>query len=170
MTYETGNATSHTMATFLMVGITILLAAMILLVFHLPSLELGSSPSPIFEIESMDHIDEITGKLNYDSRLRFVHNGTENYHNNNLKAVVYRNGGEWSCAIETLSGSQFIPSHHYNIQWMGGSGCSGLLFTPREQVVIDFTDRTFHPGDIVRLDVINRDSGGVISTHTFRVK
>ena len=166
---QTERGDSHTLATIFMVVITILLAAMVLLLFYIPSLDMGSAPPPLFTVRTVHHTDELTGALNYDSRLVFYHNGSVNYKNDDLSAMVYRNGGEWSCPVETLNGEHFVPSHHYKIQWMGGSGCSGMLFTPGEQVVIDFKDGTFHPGDIVRLEVNDRKSGKCISTHTYRI-
>ncbi len=170
MTEESDSAGSQTMAIVFMVGITILLAALVILLFHIPAMGMISPSLPAFEIRSVDHFDEITGKLNYDSRLRFINNGTMNYKNDDLMANFYKTGSSWSCTIETLSGSQFIPTHHLGVQWMGGSGCSGTLFTPGEQIVIDFSDATFRPGDIIRMDVLDRKSQSLISTHTYQVR
>jgi hypothetical protein len=170
MVTQTEDANSHTTAVLFMVGITILLAALVVLLFQIPAMDFLGQQLPVFEIRSVDSTDEITGTLNYDSRVRFVHNGTENYQNDRMKAVFFKNGGQWSCVIETLSGAHFIPSHHHGVQWMGGSGCSGTLFTPGEQVVIDFTDGTFRPGDTVRMDIMDKDTERILSTHSFRVK
>jgi hypothetical protein len=153
MVTQTEDANSHTTAVLFMVGITILLAALVVLLFQIPAMDFLGQQLPVFEIRGVDSTDEITGTLNYDSRVRFVHNG-----------------GQWSCVIETLNGAHFIPSHHHGIQWMGGSGCSGTLFTPGEQVVIDFTDGTFRPGDTVRMDIMDKDTERILSTHSFRVK
>lgn len=164
------DAMSQVHATILLVGITIILAMMVLLLFHLPSFDTGTSPPPIFIISNIIHTDDETGALDYDSRLVILHNGTRNFRNDNLSAWVYRNGGEWSCHIETLNGAKFIPTHHFKIETLGGSGCSGDLFTPGEQLVVNLKDGVFHPGDIARFDVVDTLSGKVISTHSVKVK
>lgn len=169
MAKDPGTAVSHTQATLLMVGITVLLATMILLLFHLPDLGTHPPPPPVFVIANIIHTDDQTGALDYDSRLVIRHNGTRNYRNANLSANIYRNGGDWNCHIETLNGAKFIPTHHFKIETIGGSGCSGDLFTPGEQLVINLKDGVFHPGDTARFDVIDIPSDRVISTHTVRV-
>ena len=161
---------SPVQATIILVAITVILASMVLLLFQMPSFVSRTQPPPVFIISNVVHTDSQTGALDYDSRLVILHNGTKNYQNNNLSANVYRNGGDWSCYIETLNGEHFIPTHHYKIERISGSGCSGNLFTPGEQLVVNLKDGIFHPGDIARFDVIDTPSGAVISSHTIKVK
>jgi flagellin-like protein len=154
---------SPVIATILLVALTILLAMLVLLLFFLPSWDL-SEPPPIFIIRNIDHrSDREPHLLNYDSRVVIVHNGTETYQNGPLQAVFYRNRALLNAVIPTLNGYQFISTRHYGVQWIGGSGCSGNTWTPGESTIIDFTDGTFHPGDLVQMDIIDSVSNKTLS-------
>ena len=64
-----------------MVAIVVLLAALVILMFHLPDFSNPILPPPSFlEISGVYHTDE-HGILNYDSRLILLHNGTERLEN-----------------------------------------------------------------------------------------
>ena len=169
---QSDHASSHTVATILLVAITIILVALILLLclrfFPLPEWKITTIPA-IFVITNVIHVDDYTGKLNYDSRLIIIHKGTISYKNSNLKATVYRNGKPLNCVISTMNGHDFISTAHFGVQWMGGAGCSGNTWTPGEMTAIDFTDGTFHPGDSVQLDIIEKSSNQILSRHVYRV-
>jgi hypothetical protein len=161
-------AGSNSIGTILIVLITLILAALVLLLFHIPSLEFNISPIPaIFIITSIENIDEITGIMNYDSRLILLHSGSLNYNNGNLKASLFKNGQPVNCNIETMNGHDFISTSHFGIQWMGGAGCSDTSWTPGEMTAIDFTDGTFQPGDSVQIDIIDNTTAQIISRHVY---
>lgn len=165
------DATSQTIGSILMVAITIVLAVLVLLLFHLPSLDFDMTPVPqIFIITSIENKDEITGLLNFDSRVIIRHIGTTTYQNKNLKALFYKNNLQVNANIPTLNGHDFISTSHTGVQWMGGMGCSGATWNPNEMTCIDLKDGTFRSGDSVKLDIIEKSSNSVISRHTFRVK
>lgn len=162
-------AESHTIANILIVLITMILAALVLLLFHLPPLHWEITLLPaIFTITNIFHTDEITGDLNYDSRLIVLHTGTVGYNNANLKANLLKNGQPVSCVIETMNGNDFISTAHFGVQWMGGAGCSGATWEPGEMTVIDFTDGTFQPGDMVQIDIVDNSTNQILSRHAFR--
>jgi hypothetical protein len=151
-----------------MVVITIVLALLVLLLFHMPSLNYDMSPIPqIFIITAIYDVDEITGLLNYDSRVILMHSGTLNYPNGNLKAKFLKNGQPVSCVIDTMNGHDFISTSHFGVQWMGGAGCSGNFWTPGEMIAIDFTDNTFRPGDTVQVDIMDNTTSQTISRHVY---
>ncbi|MHC1625918.1 MAG: hypothetical protein ACXQTN_01050 [Methanoculleaceae archaeon] len=104
------------------------------------------------------------GKENLDSRLVLFHNGSVPYQNRELSAQVYRNGELLECQIRTLNGHDFISTPHYGIQYIKGSGCRSDLWNPGERVIIDFTDGTFRPGDLVTIEILH--DGVVISRHS----
>ena len=167
------SATSPPMGNILMLVITIILAAIVAaLIFFLPPIQYSVTPIPaIFTITSIESTDEITGKLNYDSRVIILHTGIANYQNKNLKAQFYKNGVQVNANIQTLNGADFInPTVHTGVQWMGGMGCKGEMWTPGEMTAIDFTDGTFRPGDSVQVDIIDSTTNQIISRHTCRVK
>ena len=51
---------------------------------------------------------------------------------------------------------------------MGGLGCSGLYWDPKEKIAIDFSDNTFHSGDIIRVDIFRKESGELVSRYSKR--
>jgi len=160
-----GDATSHTTATILLVAITIILAVLVLLMFRMPALQWDKPPS-FLEIQAVYSTNE-HGVLNYDSRVLLCHKGTAGLENDLLKPVFYRNGIILPCHISTMNGHKFIPTVHIGVQTMSGLGCSGETWEPGEKIIIDFTDGTFHPGDRVRMDVIDKPTGWVISSHSY---
>jgi FlaG/FlaF family flagellin (archaellin) len=167
------SAMSPVMATTLLVAITIILAAIIAaMLLYWPLLQFFSTPVPaIFTITNIDSTDEITKKINFDSRVIIINSGTASYQNKNLKAIFYKNGVKVNANIQTLNGHDFISTVHTGVQWMGGMGCEGLTWTPGEMTAIDLNDGTFRPGDSVQIDIIdNSTTNQIISRHTYLVK
>jgi hypothetical protein len=155
---------SHSIAVILMVAITVLLAALVYLMFQIPSMEMYKPPS-FLEIKTVYSTNE-AGILNYDSRVLLYHHGTERLENDKLTASFYRNDQKLACRISTMNGHNFIPTVHIGVQTMGGSGCAGTWWEPGEQIMIDFNDGTFHPGDKIRFEVNQKPSGVLISSYT----
>jgi hypothetical protein len=160
-------AISPQIGVILIVAITMVLAAMVLLLFHLPSFDFLEQKEPSFlEIRNVYHQDE-HGSLNYDSRVILFHNGTEILDNSRLWAEFYKNGAKLPVNIETMNGNEFISTHHLGVQTMGGLGCSGSTWTPGEKIALDFADGTFRPGDTIRADIFIKPGGTLISRYTF---
>jgi hypothetical protein len=147
-----------------MVAITILLALLVYLLFQMPNMEIYKPPS-FLEIKKVFCINE-AGINNFDSRVLLFHHGTEKLENDRLTASFFRNGQKLNCRISTLNGHNFIPTVHIGIQTIAGSGCTGTWWEPGEQIMIDFTDGTFHPGDSIRFEVYKKPSGTLISSYT----
>ena len=163
------NAVSQPLGVILMVAVTILLALIMLLMMniHLPAWNPDKGIPEIFTITSIESSDEITGHLNFDSRVIILHTGVSAFQNNNLKARFFKNGQPVSASIITMNGHDFISTSHFGVQWMGGSGCSGTTWSPGERICIDFSDGTFHPGERVQVDIIDKEKDLVISRHTY---
>lgn len=165
--YTTDEAASQPIAIILLVAITILIAALVLLLINLPSFDMGTIVTPSFlQILRVFHTDE-TGHHNYDSRVILINKGEITFVNKDLKAEFFRNGTKIPAMVETLNGDLFISTHHYGVQTMGGLGCSGPTWLPGEKISIDFSDGTFHPGDRIRMDIIEKPAGKLISSHAF---
>jgi hypothetical protein len=144
-----------------------LLALLVLLMFHLPALSWGYGPPPVFVISEIYHTsDQYPYPMNLDSRVVLFHNGTIVAYNDEIRAFFYRNEMPLPAVITTMNGYNFIQTRHFGVQWMGGSGCSEDTWSPGERLVIDFSDGTIHPGDVIRVDIIQKKSGVVISRHT----
>jgi hypothetical protein len=155
---------SHPLATILLVAITLLLALLVLLLCPTLQFDFGevTRPPAFIEILSVIHTNE-QGALNYDSRVVLLHNGTKEYPNDDMTATFYRNGKKLSCTIETLNGYNFIKTHHFGVQTIGGTGCRGDKWNPHEKIVIDFTDGTFHPGDTITVEIYQKPKNLLIS-------
>ncbi len=165
--HPNNEAVSQPVAVLLLVAITVILAALVLLLIHLPSFDLGMiAPPSILQILWVYHQDE-QGRINYDSRVILINNGKNPFENKNLKAEFFRNGKKIPVVIETMNGDLFISTHHHGIQTMGGLGCSGTTWLPLEKISIDFSDGTFHPGDRIRIEVFEKPSGKLVSSHAF---
>ena len=163
------DASSYPIGVILMVAITFLLALLVLLMLQIQPLawNMEREIPVIFTITSIKSVDELTGHLNYDSRVLLLHTGKADVQNKNLKARFLKNGQTVSCTIATMNGHDFISTSLTGIQWMGGSGCSGATWSPGEQICIDFSDGTFHPGDRVQMDIIDKVTNVTISRHVY---
>jgi hypothetical protein len=164
------DASSYPVGIILLVAITFLLALLVLLMVQIQPFawNMEKEIPEIFTITAIESVDEITGHLNYDSRVILLHTGTADYQNRNLKANFFKNGQPLPCTIVTMNGNDFISTVHNGVQWMGGSGCSEATWSPGERIRIDFSDGTFHPGDVVQIDVIDKVTDVIISRHAFR--
>ncbi len=163
-------AVSKVVAELLLIALTMLLALLVLLLFSMPNLGLPAPEPPrIFAIKAIYHENEgHPYLLNNDSRIVLVNEGQEAFGNAGLRAEIYVNGVRTRAVIETLNGHSFISTHHYGVQWIGGSGCSGEEWSPGEKIVIDLADNTIRPGDLVRVDVVNRSMNKTVSRDTSR--
>jgi hypothetical protein len=164
------SAISPAMGQILMLVITLILAAIIVAIILAMPLLPYSYPPAIFTITGIESVDEITQQLCDDSRVILLHTGTAIYQNKNLKAQFFKNGIQVNAYIDTMHGYDFIPTSHNGVQWMGGMGCSGEMWTPGEMMCIDFSDGTFHNGDSVRVDIIDKSMNQVISRHIYRMQ
>lgn len=148
----------------LMLAITLILAILVLLMFRLPYLYDPSVPA-VFQITNIRH--DQNGIRNFDSYVVVMNTGTTSYRNANLYAEIYRNGGKLDSRIETLNGHDFISTHHYMIQTLGGAGSQGSFWSPIEMISIDFRDGTFRPGDMVTFEVYDNTTRQILSRHTY---
>ena len=179
-------------ANLLLVAITMILAALVLLMLNLSSLYLDMGREPcIFEIDSINHLDEDGQTLKYDSRVTLRYNSTpvspdihdpvylmreylrcreDNadrtawYKKDDLSAQFYKNGEPLPARIPTMEAHEFISTHHYGIQYITGTGS---LWCPGGRITIDFTDGTFRPGDVVRVEIYSNTDGRLISADTY---
>jgi len=165
------DASSYPIGVILLVAITFLLALLVLLMIQIqPFMWNTEKEIPvIFAITALENVDELTGHMNYDSRVLIRHIGMEDYQNKNLKAKFFKNEQPVTCTITTMNGHDFISTSHTGVQWMGGSGCSGVTWSPEEQICIDFSDGTFRPGDSVQMDIIDKVTNMTISRHHYKV-
>jgi hypothetical protein len=163
------DASSPVIGGILTIAITIILAALVLLLFQMPNFAWQDTAVPaIFKITTIRHVDE-HGVLNYDSRMVLIHAGSIDYQNRNLMAKILKDEVPLNFVIATLNGNDYINhAHTQGVHIMGGPGCSGNLWTPGEMTYIEFSHGTFHPGDSVTFEVYDNTTKHIISRHTYR--
>jgi hypothetical protein len=162
---------SATIATVLMIGIMVVLAAAVFaLLMQFATLDPAAlGRLQYLRISSIDHLSEIPPHpLTYDSRLTLIHRGNGDLANRELRAVILKNGIPLPCEIPTFNGHDFIPLHPPGIQWIGGAGTMGGTWSPGEEVQLDFADGTFRPGDLVTVRIIHGPTATIISEDTVR--
>lgn len=167
LTTESDRAISETHGTLLMVAITIILAILVLLMAlaMLPSGSWMEPAEPPIIITEISHNSKETGKFTCASRIVHLNNGSTVYENDGLKAVIYRNGQK-VCVVQTLNGHRLIPSHHYGVKTLGGEGCRTPYWNPGEELELDLSDNTIYPGVQVTVEILEKQTGEIISKHT----
>ena len=163
---------SATIATVLMIGIMVVLAAAAFtLLVHLTTLDPGAGDRVQYlPIVSVDHRSELPPyPLVYDSRITLIHLGNRELPNRELRVVILKNRIPLSTGVPTLNGHEFIPLHPAGIQWIGGAGTQGDSWSPGEEVQMDFADGTFQAGDLVTVRIIHGPSGTIVSEDSVRV-
>jgi Archaeal Type IV pilin, N-terminal len=170
---ETDHASSPVTGIVLMIGITFILAMLVLLMClgFLMSQEDAQVPD-IFKIIKVDHFDK-NGKLDYNSYIVLKNMGKKSFRNGYLYVKLFVNGIQVNCNLMTLNGDAFCSSNHYGIQNIGGQGTKGnkLYSTARwyegQDIFIDFNDGTFRPGDTICIEVYDSTTTQIISRDTY---
>jgi hypothetical protein len=164
---DTESSASNANGTILMIAATIILAALLLMqLIQLPAFLVREDVPVVFEITLLRHTNE-HGVLNYDSYLVVKNTGDRAYDNRKLYAKTYRNGKLLPCFIPYINFNKFIYVHPYGIETIGGHGTNNYRWYPQSTIFIDYTDKTFHPGDVVRFEVFDRDTNQIISRDTW---
>lgn len=160
-------ASSPAFGAILLITITLILAALIMLMAPgLPHLSLDTEIPAVFEITKIRHTNKYN-VLNYESYMVIKNSGKISYDNRNLYAKTYRNGELLQCIIPTMNGHNFIHFHPYGIKTLGGPGSNNYLWYPEALIAIDYNDGTFRPGDTVQFEVYDRTTGRLISRDTY---
>jgi hypothetical protein len=164
-THPKDSANSNPLGVMLALAITIVLAALVLLMaLQLPNLWHDPAVPDIFQITKVGHTDQY-GKLDYDSYLVIKNQGDTSYDNRNLSAKVYRNGDHLP-DIPFINEGKFIPLHPHGIWYTGGFGTGDYWWYPGAGIYIYYSKGTFHPGDTMQFDVYDRTTNTLISRDT----
>ncbi|MBN2734340.1 MAG: hypothetical protein JXQ82_05755 [Methanomicrobiaceae archaeon] len=126
--------------------------------------------TPPDEIPTIFKIHRITSNIpNYESKIILSNIGMIPYENSLLKAEIYSNDVLLGCRIETMNGHEFISTHHFFVQTMGGTGCSNTYWNPGEKISLDLSNGLIKPGDVVKVDILQDPCDTIISTDNFLV-
>jgi hypothetical protein len=164
---DTEHSTSEANGIVLLIAITIILAAIVLLLLiQFPAMWDHAEVPTEFEISSLRHTN-LYGALNYESYMVLTNIGDTSWDNRKLYAKTYRNGVLLPCLIRTINGHDFIPLKPYGIDTMGGWGTHNYHWYPGMTIYVDYSQGTFHPGDVVKFEVYDRDTDRIISEDTW---
>ena len=156
MRRENAESTSH--GSLLMVVIVVI-ACIILLAFLLGFFNIfannDSLAPPHIKIIGINH-----GKK-YVSQVIIRSYSSEELENDLLRAKIFVNDEELLACINTLNGHNFISTRHFGVQYIGGSGCRDLYFSPRESIIIDLKNGYIRPGDKVTLYIYQKYDGEI---------
>jgi len=162
---EQEHASSAIHGCILLIAITVILAALVLLMIpHLPKNSSDEIPV-IFEIMTMKYTK--TGSWKYENKLTVKNSGTTAYDNRKLYAITYRNGERLPCKIPYINFQYYIINKPLGIQRIGGMGTDDLSWVPEAMIFIDYNQGTFRPGDAIRFDVYDRVTDRIISSDTY---
>lgn len=160
---------STVVSTVLLIAVTVALCAAIL-VFCLGFF------GGVFADEDIPEILKITGvshysdeKMTYAGIVYLTNAGDVSLENKNYGAYLYVNGDWTKVVIETLYAHDFIPTHHRFVKLIGGLGPSGPRWDPGEPGCFDFINGLIMPGDSIRIDIFEHESGKIVSRSEFKV-
>lgn len=110
---------------------------------------------PLIKVTSVLHTTP-QGAMKLASRVFIENTNMVEYKNRDLMAVFLRNGEELYAVINTLHGEGFIPTQHFGVSTIGGSGCRGEYFSPGEKIEINLKNGYYAPGDQVELRIYQK--------------
>lgn len=168
-------ANSHAIGIILLIAITMILALLVLLMFQMPQIDWDISQAPaIFKIISIEHTDE-NGQLNFDSSLTLQNTGQKSYMNWNLYVFTYVDGKRIDAEVPTLNApDQINDPRHHKVQRLFGQGAKGNhakgegRWAPGASLSIFYRHGTFHPGNVVMIEVYDNSTKKIISRHTYK--
>jgi flagellin-like protein len=170
------SASSPIIGTILIVAITIILAILVLLMFHMPQMPWENVTVPvIFKITNILNNNEF-GQKNYDSHMIVKNIGSTYYMNWNLYVLTYVDGVQIPAEILTLNAyDQIRDPRHHGIQKLSDQGSKGNRekgqgrWSPGASLSIYYKHGTFHPGDMVMIEVYDNTTKKILSRDQYRV-
>ena len=143
----------------LIVAIVILLILILLVYFMgftLPNSGCECNPPPLIKITKIDNDRTSNGR--YKSIVAIQNTGPDPLPNDDLSLELLINGQK-VCDISTLNAYNFISSHHYGVQTIGGVGSYNYHMVPRSIISINFADNTIFPGELVTVRIYQKGKG-----------
>ena len=153
------SSVSDVHGTILLVAIVILLLLVLLAyLMGFPLMKSGCecNPPPLIKITMIDN--GITSQGKYKSIIAIQNTGPDPLPNDDLSLELLING-EKTRYISTLNGHNFIPTHHYGVQTIGGTGTHNQHMVPNSIISINFADNTIFPGELVTVRIYQKGEG-----------
>jgi hypothetical protein len=136
-----------------MVAITVILAALLLAyLMGLFWFESGCecNPPPLIKITMINN--EKTSAGRYKSIVTVQNTASYSFPNDDLRLELLIDGKK-SREVLTLNGHNFIASHHYGVQTIGGFGTQTKDMVPKSFITINFSDNTIYPNELVTVRI-----------------
>jgi len=170
---EPDRAGSPVTGIILMMGITILIAMLVLLMclgFRMPTAD--PSVPVIFRIATITYIADSDG-IHYRGFVTITNTESKNYRNTYLKVVTYVNGNHANCNIPTLNNDLFCNIGHNGVWHLWGVGTHGSPNSPTSvwpagsDISIEYSKGRLYPGDSITLEFIDTTTNQIISRDTY---
>ncbi|NMB79784.1 MAG: hypothetical protein GYA23_11905 [Methanomicrobiales archaeon] len=169
MTINAESSQSPVVGTILLILLVVILALVVLaMIWLLPAMYDPDYVPTIFEIQSIKHTND-HGMMTYESYVVLKNIGNRAYDNRYLCVKTYRNKDPLPFLIPTLNADGLINPgmHPPGIASIGGFGTKNFMWNPGATLFIDYNDRTFHPKDVMTIEVYNRTTNRIISRDTW---
>jgi len=151
---DEAESTIHGNILMVVIVIIVALVLLALLLGFLSLIHMNDSLAPSYiKIIGVNH------GTKFESQVTIRSFASEELENSLLKAKIFVNDIELLACINTLNGHNFIPTQHFGVKYMGGSGCRGAYFSPQESIVIDLKNGYIKPGDEVALYIYKKNDG-----------
>lgn len=96
--------------------------------------------------------------------------GDDNIPNRDYNATVYINGiRKRGVVIETLNAHDFIPTHHYGVQRIRGSGAVNDNWNKKETIVFLIANKEIHYGDLLKIEIYNKLNSTLYSVSEYQI-
>lgn len=158
---RTDSALSPVVAEILLTVLTVILVILLLLLVLscIPNFEF---PKPVADDEIPEYfVVSVIDPVNLKIKLKNV---GPDIPNNQYCAKIYVNGVEENVVIETLSGHNFIPTHHYGVATLSGAGPTGSTWKQGSSGVLDLKNGLFRSGDTIRVEILYQPDMSVYSS------
>lgn len=170
---EPDRASSPVPGIILLIGITCILAMLVLLMclgFRLPAAD--PSVPVIFRIAAITYIPDSDG-INYRGFVTVTNTESINYRNRYLKVITYINDHQANCNIPTLNNDLFCTLNHNGVWHLWGVGTHGPRNSPLavwpadSDISIEYSKGRLRPGDSVTLEFFDTRTNQMISRDTY---
>lgn len=168
------DGSSITLATVFLIAITLILAAMVLLILEPFPHCLPEEPVPaIFEITNIRHTNDY-GQMVEEGWVVLKNTDILDYKNSDMFVLTYVNGKKIPAEIPTLNADQLAQTvGHNGVQLLYGSGSSGsrkkqtAYWVSGSKLAINYNNHFIRPGDVVTIEIYNALSKKIISRDTY---
>ena len=169
---KSNEGVSPVVGNVLLVALTVILclilAAFCMSFINFLEQPLNRSVPEILAIQSVDHYNNET--KTFASIVKLKNIGAKPLWNSDYSAEVYVDNIKQFVIIDTLQAHDFISTEHFGIKSISGSGPVGDDWEIGNSGYFDLKDGMVQPGCLLRIDIIRKEDGVVISRSIKKIK